>query len=66
MSVLEIVMAVAGFSVTAMVVAGMILLTPSGAEAVAEDDADRVGADPGSPERARTERAAVAAPGGRA
>jgi hypothetical protein len=65
MSVLEIVMAVAGFSVTAMVVAGMILLTPSGSEAVHADDVNRAGADPGSPRTAVPEPAGAVAPGTR-
>ncbi len=65
MSVLEIVMAVAGCSVTAMVVAGMILLTPSGSEAVHADDANRAGADPGSPRAAVPDPAAAVAPGAR-
>jgi K+ transporter len=65
MTFLEILLAVAGFTVTAMVVAGMILLTPSGAEAVHADDAHRAGADPGSPAAADPEPAAAVAPGAR-
>jgi hypothetical protein len=40
MSVLEVLLAVAGFGVTALVVAGMILITPRGQVAVHADGSD--------------------------
>ena len=43
MSAIEVLLAIAGFTVTALVVAGMILLTPRGQVAVHADDDDPQG-----------------------
>jgi hypothetical protein len=43
MSAIEVLLAITGFTVTALVVAGMILLTPRGQVAVHADDDDPQG-----------------------
>ena len=43
MSLLDLLVGAAGFSVTAMVIAAMVLLTPGGSVDTAVDDADSMG-----------------------
>ena len=42
MNALEVLLVIAGFIVTALVIAGMVLLTPSGTKDVHADEADPV------------------------
>jgi hypothetical protein len=53
MSAIEVLLAIAGFTVTALVVAGMILLTPRGQVPVHADDDDPQGSQLSSAASAR-------------
>jgi hypothetical protein len=55
-SALEILLALAGFTVTSLVVAGMILLTPRGQVPVHDGDDDPQGAQLSAADAARPER----------